>query len=636
MAPIRVLDKQVAELIAAGEVVERPASVVKELVENSIDAGATAVTVEIQNGGVTYLRITDNGCGIDKEDLPLAFLRHATSKIATSDDLDGIMTLGFRGEALASVAAVARVEVLSCPGEQEFGARYVIEGGEEKAFEQAGCPKGTTVVVRDLFYNTPARQKFLKKDAWEGNAVCTVLERIALSHPEVSFKLVRDGRQALLTPGDHKLSSAIFSVLGKDFARSLLPVNGNENGVKVSGYISKPTAARANRNLQIFFLNGRYIRSATAMAALEEAYKNSIMVGKHPGCVLHLEVDPRLVDVNVHPAKTEVKFADEQPVFRGVYYAVKSALQQEDRPEKLSLQQALQTDDAQGEQQAFKTENADDTVGNQAFTTSRPFFTSEGNTTFISVPTGPVLKKEARPQPPVFEVVSEPPKAIWREMPLEQEISAAKLEDGPDKALPFDQQEQGGEKASLPLTVIGEAFHTYLIAQMGEKLIFVDKHAAHERILYEKIKASHQEEAQMLLTPVQVTLTAEEFGAVASILPKLEDAGFAVEEYGEKTLLVRGFPMALEASDAADIIREIAGKLLEQKQDFTPDFLDWLYHSVACRAAMKAGDKTNPAEMEALLRRILENGDIRYCPHGRPVLVELTKRELEKQFGRIQ
>lgn len=642
MGKINVLDKHVAELIAAGEVVERPASVAKELVENAVDAGASFVTVEIRNGGTTFLRVADDGCGIAREDVPLAFLRHATSKISGRDDLDRIGTLGFRGEALASIAAVAHVELLTRTAEELAGTHYAIDGEGEQVCEDAGCPQGTTLVARDLFYNTPARMKFLKKDVTEGNAVAAVVDKEALSHPEVSFRFLRDGRETLHTPGDGRLKSAVYAVYGKEFTSGLIPADYELNGIKLRGFISKPSAARPNRSMQNFFINGRYVRTRTASVALEEAFKGSLMVGKIPACVLHLEIPLGTVDVNVHPTKMEVRFINEKPVFDAVYHGVKTALNRGDTPQVLTLPKERK------EQRYPQTENA----------VQIRFSPAQGQPDrpehFPQVPP-PVREKSYVLRDSVCDIeaddvpdlTSPAPSAVPVSSFSKQETSAnsegtaaspavaSRGEEVSDAA--FSKEPEAGKTAEeIPERLIGEAFGTYIVLERGDCLVFVDKHAAHERMLYEKLKSKGGEAfCQMLLEPIPVTLEKNEYSAVLESLELCRKAGFELEDFGGGTVLVRSAPMILGDGDVSGAVMEIAGYLAANKNDLTTRKVDWLYHNVACRAAVKAGDDTPPMELAALARRV-EKEDVRYCPHGRPVSFLLRRKDLERQFGRIQ
>ena len=625
MPKINVLDKHIADLIAAGEVVERPASVVKELAENSIDAGATSVTVEIRNGGVTFLRVTDNGCGIAREDVPIAFLSHATSKVAAREDLDAIATLGFRGEALASLAAVAHVELLTRTAGELAGTRYGIDGGGEQFCEDAGCAEGTSMTVRDLFYNTPARMKFLKKDVTEGNAVAAVLDKEALAHPEVSFCFLRDGREALHSPGDGNLKSAVYAVFGKEFTKGLIPLDYELNGVRVNGFVSSPSAARPNRSMQNFFINGRYVKSRTAMVALEEGFKGSLMVGKVPACVLHLSVPFGAVDVNVHPSKIEVRFLNERPIFDAVYHGVKAALNKGDTPRVMKLSDSaapvLRYAEPPAEQLHFAPAAA------QPVILSKPAVPPQQEK--------PASNYQPEPVPPaayfypVYRGTGTAPDITCEDEP--EEIAGNKQTVTPAAIV----SKQEADREEQPETFIGEAFRTYVILERRDSLVFVDKHAAHERLLYEKLKAqSGENDRQLLLAPVSVTLDKNEYSAVLSSLDVCAKAGFEIEDFGSGTVLVRTAPMILGGSGVAEAVMEIAGYLASCKTDVTTEKLDWLYHNVACRAAVKAGDPASPAELMDLVRRAESEG-VRYCPHGRPVFFVLTRKEIEHQFGRI-
>ncbi len=690
MAKINVLPKHIADLIAAGEVVERPSSVIKELMENAIDAGATSLTVEIRNGGVTYMRATDNGSGILREDIRNAFVSHATSKILTEEDLHGIGTLGFRGEALASICAVSRVDVLTRTADDDVGTVYKIEGSEEVLLSDAGCPEGTTIVVKDLFYNTPARMKFLKKDVTEGNSVAGVVDRIALSHPEISIRFIRDDKQILVTPGNGNLKSTIYSVFGKDFSNALLETSYELNGVTVEGFVSKPTASRPNRSMQFFFLNGRLVKSGTASAALDRAYKDSIMVGKFPACVLNITLPLEMVDVNVHPAKTEVRFSNERPVFDAVYYAARNAITVKDTPNRLTLaQQELQR------QTPFKQETGEqikldkkklgrtelpekiegfwskelpkewERKGSGSSKKKAPAKRPEAPAVPTPVPLTasdkPVsettktpeveaaveeLKQEAFAKPaetpkeekgpvpyvrkadrPAEEPKSEAPKAPEAKPARPEELPV--VEDLP--VVPFS------EETELPdFRIIGEAFKTYILVELEGKMLMVDKHAAHERILYDRLIANKEPvQSQMLLMPVTVSLSKEEYSAVLEHTDLLAEAGFDVSDFGPGLVAVREVPVMLIKEDVTQLLSEIAGRLLD-KSDPTPEKLDWMYKNIACRAAVKAGDDTPPAEQEKFIEYVLSHRDVRYCPHGRPILIEMTRPELEKTFGRIQ
>ena len=703
MGVINVLDKHIAELIAAGEVVERPSSVIKELVENSIDAGAKNITVEIKNGGTTFMRVADDGCGIYRDDIKKAFLRHATSKVKTANDLDMISTLGFRGEALASISAVSRLQVITKNENEEIGSCYEIEGGDEISLEEAGCPTGTTFVIRDLFYNIPARSKFLKKDVAEGNAVSALMDKIVLSHPEVAFTFIRDGKQVLRTFGDGKLLSAIYSVFGKDFAKGLIPVDYTLDSVTVKGYISKPINSRPNRNMQNFFINGRFVKTRTGMAALEEAYKGSIMVGKFPSAVLQLTVPYEIIDVNVHPAKIEVRFINERPVFDAIYHAVKTALQQGDERKQIH----------------FKENTAFNEIKKvNPFNNAQAVFAKAENTP-AEKPIKPIERiepvlKNSEPKPynpfDELDLKDEKPKsvsidnlkmsdssnpfdiyskqAIKRNSELENkkaEFSKQKLEKAEQLILKATQQEESLPKqeitvddltakstetpietevskeevkplkeisenstdnndalTELPkeqtkLRFLGEAFNTYIIVEKNDnEVLIIDKHAAHERIIYEKLKAdSGSANVQYLLTPITVTLDKIDYDAAVSNLDMFAKCSFDVEDFGNGTLLVRSAPQYLAATEIADCITEMSGYIASGKKDIYTEKMDWFYHNVSCRSAIKAGNKSTVQELMDIAWTLEKNPQIKYCPHGRPICIVMTKYEIEKQFGRL-
>lgn len=654
MPKINILSKHTADLIAAGEVVERPASAVKELVENSIDAGATSVTVEIQNGGISYIRITDNGCGIAREDIKNAFLPHATSKISDENDLNSILTLGFRGEALASISAVSRVDILTKTSEEQFGTRYVIEGGTEKLLDDAGCPNGTTVVVRNLFFNTPARMKFLKKNISEANAVADVLDRMALSHPEISFRFIREGKETLSSPGDGKLISAIYSVYGKEFASGLIPVDYENDMVKVGGFVSKPMAARKSRSMQLFFLNGRFVKTGTAAAALNEAYRNSIMVGKFPACVLHIDFPPNAVDVNVHPAKLEVRFTNEKPVFDAVYYGVKNALAKGDTRPEARLSEPKSSAAFSRPQSLYKKSNM---FAQQKFLLSkRP---AEADTAVLNKPC--VEQKDQQISREITPVLKQTQTFYNRPIETNRSVDVFKDEAHDERAnasptFPSESSLEGEnlQKNRQPIQdrasfvkiadddryespiFVGEAFATYVIIEVGKKLLLIDKHAAHERILFNKLCENHNSpSAQMLLEPVTVTLRKTEYTVILDNLELLKNAGIIAEDFGMGSIVVRSVPMNLDGESIPDLIEELAERLSKTPGVVSTEKQEWIYHSIACRAAVKAGDKSDKAELMALAEQIIKDDSIRYCPHGRPVAVWLSKYELEKQFGRV-
>lgn len=703
MGVINVLDKHIAELIAAGEVVERPSSVIKELVENSIDAGAKNITVEIKNGGTTFMRVADDGCGIYRDDIKKAFLRHATSKVKTANDLDMISTLGFRGEALASISAVSRLQVITKNENEEIGSCYEIEGGDEISLEEAGCPTGTTFVIRDLFYNIPARSKFLKKDVAEGNAVSALMDKIVLSHPEVAFTFIRDGKQVLRTFGDGKLLSAIYSVFGKDYAKGLIPVDYTLDSVTVKGYISKPINSRPNRNMQNFFINGRFVKTRTGMAALEEAYKGSIMVGKFPSAVLQLTVPYEIIDVNVHPAKIEVRFINERPVFDAIYHAVKTALQQGDERKQVHFKentafneikkvnpfnnaQAIfaKAENTPAEKPIKPTERIEPVLKNSEPKPYNPFDELDLKDEKPKPVSIDSLKMSDSSNP--FDIYSK--QAIKRNSELENkkaEFSKQKLEKAEQLILKATQQEESLPKqeitvddltaestetpietevskeevkplkensenktdnndalTELPkeqtkLRFLGEAFNTYIIVEKNDnEVLIIDKHAAHERIIYEKLKAdSGSANVQYLLTPITVTLDKIDYDAAVSNLDMFAKCSFDVEDFGNGTLLVRSAPQYLAATEIADCITEMSGYIASGKKDIYTEKMDWFYHNVSCRSAIKAGNKSTVQELMDIAWTLEKNPQIKYCPHGRPICIVMTKYEIEKQFGRL-
>lgn len=690
MGKVRLLDKHTAELIAAGEVVERPSSVVKELVENCIDAGATVVTVEIKHGGSSYIRVTDNGEGIAPEDVPTAFLRHATSKIQLGEDLDNIATLGFRGEALASICAVAKIDVITRTALSDEGIHYMIEGGEETVNEPIGCAVGTTMIVREMFYNTPARRKFLKSDKAEGNAIAATMDRVALSHPEISFRFVREGRETLLTPGDGKLKSAIHAVFGREFTSGLLPVKYEYNAVRVEGFISRPINARPNRAMQIFFINGRYVRSRTMQNALEEACKGAVMIGKYPSCVLGISLDCSAVDVNVHPAKLEVRFTNERPIYEAVYFAVKSSLTEFDAPRDVELPTARKVnvspnmheykgvqiglgESVRAEAGRSRTEAAYGTVSGEAVpklavNPCPPPRPSDDLTDSVNenqpltlhdpgLSVAPATtNRQAPPIPPTYEeAVHAAEPEIFGTLPPEQTIPP--VDDNgeviDEAALPttFDEtaqtddinavtQEIKAQSASFILPdykIIGEIFNTYILIESGAELILIDKHAAHERLNFERLmKHIDAPESQMLLSPLPITLDKQQYDAVTENIELLAKAGFEVEDFGTGTVILRSVPAILSGEDAEGAFLEIAGKLGEKIGTVTTNHIEWIYHTISCKSAIKGGDKNVAIELAELVLTLINNPDVRYCPHGRPIYVSLKQREIEKYFGRIQ
>lgn len=710
MGVINVLDKHVAELIAAGEVVERPASVIKELVENSIDAGAKHITVEIKNGGTTFMRVADDGCGIFRDDIKVAFLRHATSKVKVESDLDSISTLGFRGEALASICAVSRLQLITRNVNEEIGTSYEIDGGEEQSFDDAGCPVGTTFVIRDLFYNIPARAKFLKKDVSEGNAVSNIIDKTALSHPEIAFTYIKDGKQVLRTFGDGKLISAIYSVFGKDFANGLIPVEYQLDAIKVYGYISKPEHSRPNRNMQNFFINGRYIKTRTAMVALEEAFKGSIMVGKFPSCVLNINLPCEIIDVNVHPSKLEVRFINERPVFDAIYHAVKSSLMKYDSRKKASFKKETAFNEVQNKFNPFnnapailnkpvsnaseqkliqepkrfvpqKTEKQKNEAAEpDALQAKSDDFNPFSDVAFNDVKTGenkPAVsvpesiddikvadvtnpfnifsrqainnsKEEKSFKPTVkSETVQTSPHALDK---YEKSDNAEKISEKNSISKPKEVDvivsEESIEKSKEPVLVnnsrtsiryIGEAFSTYIIAEKNNKeIILIDKHAAHERIIYEKLKSERTaDNRQILLSPVAVSLGKTEYDAAINNLNMFADCGFEVEDFGNSTVIVRCSPQYIPAAEISDCITEMADYIAQGKNDIFTEKMEWFYCNVACRSAIKAGNKSTPEELIGIVKHLEEHPEIKYCPHGRPICIVLTKGEIDKQFGRV-
>ena len=679
MPQIQQLPPHLADLIAAGEVVERPASVCKELLENALDAGASAISTELERGGLTYIRITDNGCGIAPEQLPTAFLRHATSKLRRPEDLAAIGTLGFRGEALAAIAAVSRVDIFSRQTGADCGAMLHLEGGVPEAVTEAGCPDGTTVCIRDLFYNTPARMKFMKKDTAEGAAAAGVVTHLALSHPDVSFKLLRDGQEILHTPGDGQLLSAIYAALGRDFANSLLPVSGSGGAVRVEGFITKPLAGHGTRGRQLFFVNGRFVKSQLLAAAVEEAYRNRLLKGRFPGCVLHITLPVNEVDVNVHPAKTVVKFLSDKTVFDAVHYTVKDALDREGQPAPAEKKPFYQTMTAQ----EFRETTPAPQGVKLPFVSGRPVGSAGADRPTVNrfAPAAPTVQTPretvqpaAAPQGDVWQVRDAAPETgkaftvpsgregvVYRITPPDapedspaREQAAAETETVPaavmpeqepkndttlsaPEAVPVQQELEMPETADsgeTPWRIAGEVLKTYIICEDGEQNVWlIDKHAAHERIRFDALKADPVPPmAQQLLTPAAVTLTAEEYGAVLESLDVLAGYGFLCEDFGDGAVLVREIPDYIRAEDAAATLEELARKLLLQRAD-PAGARDELLHTMACKSAIKAGMTTDAAELAALVRQV-QSGAVRYCPHGRPVAVQLRKYEVEKMFKR--
>lgn len=630
MGKINLLSQEAAQLIAAGEVVERPSSVVKELVENSIDAGATHIIIEIKDGATSYIRISDNGCGMNSEDTQKAFMRHATSKISDINDLNVINTLGFRGEALASIASVARVELLTCVKDSISGTHIRIEGAEVFEKGEAGCPNGTTITVRDLFYNTPARLKFLKKNRTEGSHVAGVVERIALSHPEISMRFINDGKEQMFTPGDGKLIGAIYAIYGKKISENLIETDYEYNNIKVSGYISRPVFGRGNRKLQNFFINGRIAGSRILTASLEEGYRDSIMTGKYPVCFLNIKINSQDIDVNVHPAKAEVKFSNDNHVFDVVCNAVKSALSQEDRRYELSIDTNSDSDsklrnsllgynDTEAEQIKLAPESAETDNGKKELCDKYSV-----NISNIEMP------YENLNQPMISESLT---------------YKAA----GPDfiptfRILDTDAEKSANHKEMLKIEkddiedfqIIGEAFNTYIIVQIESEICFIDKHAAHERMIYEELKDKDKYHIrQPLLEPAVMQLQKDELEVIKDNISIIEDYGFTIEDFGAGSIIVREIPDILTGEDPYVILTAIAQDLLEAKVKIKTNAQSKILHTIACKAAIKAGKKNTVTELYAIVKKLFDLPDIKYCPHGRPVIFTITRKSLEKQFRRL-
>ena len=636
MPKIIQLDRHVADLIAAGEVVERPASAVKELVENSIDAGAKNITIELQNGGMTFLRITDDGCGMDPVDARTAFLRHATSKIRKKEDLACIGTLGFRGEALAAISSVSKIDLLTRAQGAETGVRVHLEAGQVLSEEPAGCPCGTTILVRELFYNTPARMKFMKSDAAESSAVFAAIQQQALAHPEISFRFLKDGQEQLHTDGQGDRMAAIYAIYGRELANNMLPVDGSWEKLRVRGFVTKPTATRGNRAWQSFFVNNRYIKSRLLSAAVEEAYRNQIMVGRFPACVLEIDMPVQAVDVNVHPAKTEVKFLSEREVFDAVHYAVLSTLsraagrpewkapekKQEPAPRPQAQPKAVQPPKPGFYQTMQASEYRRQAAQQPAVKPAQPVLAS------------PVQLPRSEPAP-VQQTFVLPKQEAKSEVKPEPKIEV-RPEPKPEPVKTPEPQQQTLPVPEEPFRIIGEALHTYIIVEQGEAVLFLDKHAAHERIRFEALKKEdHPIMAQLLLAPVSAELSREEAAAVLENKALLERCGFETEDFGGGDILIRQIPSDVDVEDAKALLQELAGDLLAGKT-LDPDSLrDNLLHTIACKSAIKAGWLTSDEELRRLVQEVLSRDDIKYCPHGRPVCVTLTKRQLEKQFKRV-
>lgn len=621
MSLIKVLSKEISELIAAGEVIERPASVIKELVENSIDAGAEHITVEIKNGGTTYMRVTDDGAGMSFEDVPKAFLRHATSKIFTKEDLDNINTLGFRGEALASVAAVGRIELMTKQTGDTYGTLYSIAGSEEISHEKSGCPDGTTIVIRDLFYNVPARLKFMKKDVTEANAVSNIMQKIALSHPDISFKLIRDNRMEFNSAGDGELYSAIYAVYGKDFARDLLAVDYEYNGIHVSGYTVKPLYSKSNRTFQNFFVNGRYIRSKLCSSALENAYENMIMTGKFPPCVIMIEMSPHEMDVNIHPSKAEVRFTDEKRVTDAVYFAIKNSLVGNNLIYEFQIKQPSDWQGSEEKTEAVQQEIPFNPIEEKTEDKKKTIEIPEK----VQITTEP-NKAEIIPEP-VPKPVQKPIQEDFRYINPENFTKPIEKTDVPTKTkLPEEKK---------PVKIIGEAFGLYILAEYDGKIVMVDKHAAHERIIFERLKSGNGKQySQALLMGIKVLLTTEEIDIMENNTEILENMGFVFDFSERPCIIAKAVPTFIMDSDIESIISEVADNLRMHRHNPQSELLDDMLHNMACKAAVKANDRNSPEEMKSLVEQIIADEKIRHCPHGRPVMFTMTKSNIDHQFKR--
>ena len=638
MPKIKQLSTHVANLIAAGEVVERPASVVKELLENAVDAGATQVTVEIRDGGMTFLRVTDNGCGMSPEDAKTAFLRHATSKLNVAEDLAAISTMGFRGEALAAIASVSRIDLLTKTPDCISGTSLQLEAGVITEESEAGCPNGTTIIVRDLFYNTPARMKFMKSDTVEGSRVSGAVQLQALAHPEVAIRFLRDGKEILSTPGTGQLEAAVYCIYGRDGGK-MVPVDSKWENYRLSGYVSKPTDARPSRNLQTFFVNGRPVKSKLLIAALEEAYRNQLMVGKFPACVLHLQLPANMVDVNVHPAKTEVKFLNEKAVFDCIHYGVLGTLNKTpDRPQ-VKLHQPSAAAPTPAAKAAptpaseLKSGNFFRTMTPQEYksfasamqNSPRPQHNSAVATASMIQPSATPLRQN--PTLPLQSIPTPPPATTSQ--PLSGPAAPT--------ILPTPEPEQVAiQMPEMPdWRIVGELYRSYIIVEQGEEAFLIDKHAAHERILFDKLKANQESiSSQTLLTPIPCRLSPECAAAIFSNKELLATLGFEVDEFGDSTVLLRQVPMDLSPEDARDAIDTMASDLLSGRRENADSVRDEILHTVACKAAIKAGWVTDHRELTALVKQVMAREELKYCPHGRPICITLTKKQLEKQFKR--
>lgn len=670
MPKINQLEKSVYELIAAGEVIERPSSVIKELCENAIDAGARTISVEIKRGGISYMRVTDDGCGISYEDMPLAFMRHATSKVLTAEDLENINTLGFRGEALASVSAVSRVEAISRRAVDKLGVSYRLEGVTPVEYDKIGCAEGTTIIIRDLFYNTPARLKFLKKDVTEGNYCANVIEKLALSHPDISFRFIREGKQTIFTSGDGSFYSAIHAIFGKQFAASMIPVENVFREIGVTGYVSSPLFTKSNRTMQNFFVNGRSVKSPLCCASLEEAFRNSIMVGKFPACVLCINLDPALLDANISPAKTEVRFSNEKAVFDAIYFAVKNALTGYDESREIKLSNEK---NEENEPSTVQIPTVQVNVGQEIYSVPKPkpapesFYKKPFEEIHAVQPTlsGDIVEEKAQENADDkvdnsaqtsgnsnvyyrekrveerFETRSEP-RIIQPVQPnlsgftFLSEKSFEKREPEIKPEVRAENREEEKQPEIADIRVIGELFKTYIVCESADTMILIDKHAAHERINFERFKRGTDIHGQLLIEPCAVFLTAEEFDAVKCFKEQLENVGIIVSLTDDGKAFVEGVPQSLEGCDPEDLLQNIAEILSSGNDNAEGALFDDVLHTMACKASIRANETQSIAELTFLAKTVLRDSSIRYCPHGRPVITQISKRQIEKYFGRIQ
>lgn len=639
MPDIQILSPHLADLIAAGEVVERPASVVKELVENAFDAGARTVTVELRGGGATYLRVTDDGCGMTPEDAGIAFLRHATSKLHDAQGLEAIGTMGFRGEALAAISAVSHITLTTRRQGAPGGTHMTLDAGEIQDMYETGCPEGTTMIVRDLFYNTPARRKFLKTDRAEGAACAAAALRCALGRPDVSVRCIRDGEELFFSPGDNKLDSCVYSLLGRELAKTLLPCESEVDGVRVHGFISSPAAGRGSRAQQHFFCNGRWIRSTALQAALEQAYRNTLLVGRFPACVLYVELSCAAVDVNVHPAKTEVKFSHERAVFDAVYYGARAALEAERAPAAAAPKPSVPKPEP-APAPAPKADPFPPAAPSRSAAPAAPVFPTartyapaapaEEAVSFRS-PTASAFAAPRVTPPPVFPAPARTAPQPPMPKPVVQGVQTA-LEPEPETPSPLA---RAVPPETPPARLIGEAMHTYILVEKGDTLILIDKHAAHERINFDRLRQSPADiPSQTLLEPLPFTPDASDAEVLQQHGDTLAELGFTLEPFGRSDYILRGVPAQIDAGDALPALEEICAQLRHGAHTDAQAVRDEVLKTVACKAAIKAGWQTEPEELLRLADAVCA-GEVKYCPHGRPVAVTLTRRELDKLFKRI-